>query len=107
MVAALAAAQPLDTSKVDLKDFCAVGQPDHDERGDLLVRYRDDPSFKAIATKLHPMLVDLKVGGRGDNGWVGACVHVSVLFWGGACSGVGKGSHRAGKAKGTSGSTFT
>ena len=56
--------QPLDSS-VDLKAFCAVGQPDHDERGDLVVRYRDDKEWKSLATKLHPMQPDLKVG------WVG------------------------------------
>jgi hypothetical protein len=68
MVAALAAAQPLDTSSVNLQEFCAVGQPDHDERGDLLVRYKDEQTFKGIATKLHPMLVDLKVRTHGDMG---------------------------------------
>jgi hypothetical protein len=74
--AAVIITQPLDAS-VDLKAFCAVGQPDHDERGDLVVRYRDDKVWKDLAAKLHPMQPDLKVGGW--SWWVSfTCAH---LFW--------------------------
>jgi hypothetical protein len=39
-----------------------VSQPDYDERGDLVVRYRNEQEWKGLTAKLHPMQPDLKVG---------------------------------------------
>jgi hypothetical protein len=86
MLALTAAAQPLETGKVDLRAYCDIHQPDHDERGDLIVRYSDDKAYKTIAGQLTPMLVDMKVlSGRGGDSHarVCACVRVSLVERGG------------------------
>jgi hypothetical protein len=58
---ALAAAQHIEPG-ADLQSACDVNQPDHSEKGDLVVQYADNSAYKGIAKQLAPMLGDLKVG---------------------------------------------
>jgi hypothetical protein len=62
MSEALAAAQPVGAG-TDLRSTCDPNQPDHGERGDMMVRYADLEAYKAIAKQLPPMLGDSKVCG--------------------------------------------
>jgi hypothetical protein len=60
MAETLAAAQPVDQG-ANLQATCDVAQPDHAEKGDLVVKYADIKAFEALARQLAPMLADLRV----------------------------------------------
>lgn len=59
----LSAAERMDAGTIkQLATFCAASQPHHADMSDLVITYKDNDHFSALALQLGPMMWDISYG---------------------------------------------